>query len=463
MNAPSFLIFLLATIVGGAIYAFSYHRGIRALPAISGRRLFWILAFAVPLVGLILAGRHIRPEGRVFSLLHALDSFAAAQIVLGFAFGLTLAHWIGYLVEPTRLSAAHTQRLHNRWGFVLLALLILGVVPPFLPNLLDHGGGFSITTPFVSISAKGTEPQPSGTFVPEGLAVGGPAYGLKSDDARNMIADASKDKSYLELFFDGTAAEKSWLEWRHIRSTNLLRDSVLVTIVACVNAHRSYFSDPRLIRTQLHIALTTYEKVLADSNPPDDRIMTLFRELRDAALNLREDLLPLASFIPADAKSDWNQCDMDLKDGGTARMEKSRPHEFERILPYTTLILASLYAASGYPDFAAKASARWLETASQRHVDPTSQARLPDYYVIRAQFYLTLYLQLAYSSSAVSNPVPLVTLLHALADNVRTFEGLFRTSPTLCRSITGIAGAGKTRDRQIRTAGSTRASWSSPT
>ena len=274
------------------------------------------------------------------------------SLLLGVLFGSIGAEWVTYLMTDD--GFARTRELeaqHKRWGFVLLALLLLGVFVPLSPQLLGKISGGNVTTPLGGISFS-TQPvstirEPAGA----GSSVGSETQETRLWESLAHLGNLMKrDREYKDLFYRDRGEELAALNGLHIDG-DPFAERVLEPLGKCIAAHFEIFNNRGLIQRALNDVVVTYTKLLHP--PKSDKI-----DAKGLAAQMAASAAVLGMEMRNTAKPDAAKpCD-DAKDAIESAKDKSL---IVPALPYAAMGLAYLLYDSGETEQAMRELASWIE------------------------------------------------------------------------------------------------------
>jgi hypothetical protein len=308
--------------------------------------------------------------------LSAADSWIAAAplgaLLLGIIFGSIGGEWLNYIMHEDRLKTVAIERLHRRWGFVLLAVLFLGVLYPFFPGLISKISSANVTTP---IGAVTFSTQPIST-IREGnrTVIGNETSETQIWSGFDELWEMSKrDKEYLGLFYRTRKNSLDVLNRLHGDDPHLLDGAndfarrVLNPLGECVKEHFRRFNNRRLIQRKFDEAILSYTKLLHPANKTDRVDATgLLNDLSVATDALNKDMRS-----NRDVPESSEPCEKASKSiSGIRDANASLP----TTLPYAAMGLAFLLFDTGETEQAMREIASWVED----HYRSTAEVKIAD-------------------------------------------------------------------------------------
>jgi hypothetical protein len=295
-------------------------------------------------------------------------------LLLGIVFGSIGGEWLDYIMHEDRLKTVAMQRQHRSWGFVLLALLFLGILYPFFPGLISKISSANVTTPIGGV-AFSTQPistirQQEGP-TPIGNEASETPIWPGFDAFERMSA---RDGQYADLFFRKEKGKLAAINRLHDggdpasqNGANDFAKNVLNPLGKCVNAYFDQFKNRGLIQRRFDDAIISYTKLLHPAKPTGRVDASgLLTELSKATEALNKDMR--SSREVAEPKE---PCEEARKKIEAAR--NANP-SLPTTLPYPAMGLAFLLYDSGETEQAMREIASWVED----HYRNTAQEKLAE-------------------------------------------------------------------------------------
>lgn len=412
-------IYPIALIAGAAAGVLIYvvARWLRAGPSGSDRWLFGLLAGVVSFIVVVLLflfiglGAVPTPGDWLYPSLHPVyiwfERIPIIPIAIGLLFGSLASEWIWYILLPVELKTDELDRAHSRWGYALLAALILGGVYPYILGALTrsslNSASVGPTGVSLSFSAKddSNNPRigaPSSDITSNQIVEDSPPYAAAPLISIFAKRDQKLAKYYLLGYLGDPPSTKSesaatlpapdQLTYNVLKDLHSKADPLVSKILApmgeCLSRHYEKFHSPRLIHERLAALEVAYVQALPRALDPKAETRfrkTLVRALRKLASDLGQGHIDSPESAAARGYGDtcaaaaYYACELGASSPEAAKVlngecpglsslpsTTSAPLELDDTLPYASMGLAYLFYAGGDREAAALELKRWVDT-----------------------------------------------------------------------------------------------------
>jgi hypothetical protein len=266
-------------------------------------------------------------------------------LISGMIFGGVSGEWLQYILLPAKMRSESLTLAHQRWGYVLIALMVLGILYPVFPQLLRNIGSANVSTPVGSLSftiqnvqsISGVTQAQSGPHTSETAGTARPPW--PSLPVLQLIA--KRDKDYIKYFFANSGDESPALDTLFDGSDGFL-EQVLSPLGGCIRAHFDTYHSPQMTLLYLAPVLGVYRAAVYAKGSPQ-KVQDLRDQLAQAAHKFGVDLPGHQDCSNAEAQAKkWNK-------------------PVSTTLPYFAMGFAYLLYDSDAIDQAARELAQWKD------------------------------------------------------------------------------------------------------
>ncbi|MEM7170001.1 MAG: hypothetical protein AAF530_07510 [Pseudomonadota bacterium] len=347
------------------------------------------------------------PGEPLFYLYEFWKNGVLSHALLGFIFGFIFADWARYLLDPENLLSTDSQQVaHRRWGFVLLAMFVVGVFGDSARFLIANLSG--ISTPVGSISISQSSQQANRTIVatpPSGKG-GNPGNGVPGDELillKSIKGFISRDEVYSRL--TGYLSERSVDRRKWQKSAEEMMVQPFSPLIKCIEELAEVHTDAQYLQAItsdfFHDLVAVRFKLEVQNKKAFELSDGEFVELSNSFNKMIRRLENQVTQVGIGNHEEGEKCGKSIslnllekrfrpQQGSLGVTHNVISHLLDLNAPYGALIISAFLSAGGSEDTAALVLGKWIDYQESLSEEEPQISR---WHLIRAYIHLGFILE----------------------------------------------------------------------